>query len=303
MAGFNPLLRLPFFSTDIPFARDDAHRLLPWVIGLMVCLACLLLSVSISISQAMRHATQDISRSFQVEIPYQQQGQQALATQVVERLKRMPLVASARLLPESELAKLVEPWFGDSARLVKLPMPSVIEARLKEQAPSDASPYEAISRELQGIAPSVRVEGQQGWVGDFSRMASSLQWLLLLLSLLIIASTVVMVVLVARNSLKLHFKTVNILHLIGARDRYILQQFERHGLLIALRGALIGMGFALCCFLIVSMLAARADNPFLHALHFSGGHWLLFFLLPIVVVGLTMLAVRGAIQSMLHHMH
>jgi cell division transport system permease protein len=50
---------------------------------------------------------------------------------------------------------------------------------------------------------------------------------------------------------------IEVLHLVGAEDRYIAREFQRHFLHLGLRGALIGGGLAILFYALVSLSSAR----------------------------------------------
>ena len=55
--------------TDIPFSGDDAHAFLPWVIGIMACLAALLLCLGLSFGGWIIENRGTYANSFTVDIP------------------------------------------------------------------------------------------------------------------------------------------------------------------------------------------------------------------------------------------
>jgi cell division transport system permease protein len=63
-------------------------------------------------------------------------------------------------------------------------------------------------------------------------------------------ATILSVTFATRGAMAANRSIVEVLHLIGARDRFIVGQFQRHFLLLGLKGGLIGGGAAILLFLI-----------------------------------------------------
>jgi cell division transport system permease protein len=110
-------------------------------------------------------------------------------------------------------------------------------------------------------------------------------------------------VLVARVSLKLHFKTVNILHMFGATDDYILRQFQWQGGWLIGRGALFGSLGAGSLLLLLQSITGRMQSPVVPEIGITTAHVLLLFFLPIFMALVAVVATRLSVQSMLQRMH
>ena len=61
-----------------------------------------------------------------------------------------------------------------------------------------------------------------------------------------------------RTGLALHAPLVDLLHLMGASDRYIAGQFQRHALRLALRGGAIGLIMSLVAYGALRLALERA---------------------------------------------
>ncbi len=53
---------------DLPFSRDPAVRLVPWIIGLMAYLACLMLAGALLLSVLLADWTGDLSGTVTVQV-------------------------------------------------------------------------------------------------------------------------------------------------------------------------------------------------------------------------------------------
>lgn len=288
-------------TSDIPFARDDAHRMLPAMIACLMGFAALLLAAGLCLNHALDRQSRDISGLVQVEVPH---GSSAgVVDKTAELLRRTSGVEQVRVLRSSDMETLLKPWLGDGFRVSSLPVPTLIDVTAKTGADGLALDLAALKQQLHSIDRDIRIEAQGPWVKQFSAALGLLQALVMIVAILLLICVIGMVVLVARTNLKLHFKTVGLLHMFGATDDYILGQFQWNSAWLAARGALAGVGFAALLFIGAVVFSTQAESPVIPQLDFSLMHGVTFVLLPVFTALVALVATRLTVQSMLHHMH
>ena len=288
-------------TADIPFERDDAHRMLPAIIACMVGFAALLLAAALCLNHALSIQSRDISGVLQVQIP------SGASPDTIDKtaafLKQTQGVKTVTILHDEQMQELLKPWLGSDISLADLPVPTLldVQADVKDGAPDlDVT---ALGKSLHNINASIRVDAQGPWVSQFSSALSLLQALVLLVAILLLICVIGMIVLVAKTNLKLHFKTVGLLHMFGATDDYILTQFQWSSAWLAGRGALAGVGFAALLFLLAVIFSHQVESPVIPQLSFSAMHLATFLLLPVLTALVSLVATRLTVQSMLHAMH
>lgn len=286
---------------DIPFSREDVNRYLPWVIAVMVCLASLLMAAGISLHSATLQSGQLNVHSFQVYIPFAKRGD-AVIKDVSLLLESQERVRQFRQLPADEIGQLIQPWTSDALPMDELPLPVIFEATLTASA-DRAEAIAEITRQLQAIDPDLEVESYQEWVDQLTQFTKMLRLGVFLLVGMLLAALMVLVAVVVRSSLMLNFQTVRLLHHVGARDAYIVQQFVTNGCLLVLKGSAMGMGLASMIAVAVSYLSRQWASPLLPALDLTALHVVALIGLPLLLVGLSALLVRATILRLLEHMH
>jgi cell division transport system permease protein len=65
---------------------------------------------------------------------------------------------------------------------------------------------------------------------------------------LMLVATVICIVFATRSTIATNAATVEVLHVLGAEDRFVVRAFRRRFLVTGLRGALIGLGAAIVLF-------------------------------------------------------
>lgn len=291
-----------FPKTDIPFARDDANRFLPAIVAVMVAITALLLAVGISFAGALSTQQRDVSGSIQIQITANDKNRADIEKKMVALLRTTQGVKDMVVLSRDDVSRLLKPWLGDSAALEGVSLPMLMDVKIDTAA---AEPFNAkkLMEAMKGQGIEGRVATPQGWVNDLARALGLAQATLLMLAGCLMASLVGLAVLVARTSLRLHFKVVNLLHMFGATDEYILRQFQFHNGWLIGRGAAFGAVAAAAILLIIHIATQQMKNPVLPVIHFGIAHVLLFIALPLFIALVSLVATRFTVQSMLHRMH
>lgn len=291
-----------FPKSDIPFARDDANRFLPAIVAVMVTITALLLAVGISFAGALSTQKRDVAGSIQIQIATSDKARADTQQKMATLLRTTPGVKDVVVLSRAEVARLLKPWLGDSATLEDVSLPMLLDVKIDPNA-TPAFDAAALGNAMKAQGIDGRIATPQRWVNDLAKALGLAQATLLLLALGLVASLVGLSVLVARTSLRLHFKVVNLLHMFGATDEYILRQFQLHNGALIGRGAAIGALLAAGVLLVAHIATTQMKNPVLPTVHFSLAHGALFIFLPLLIALVSLVATRFTVQSMLHKMH
>lgn len=290
-------------ASDIPFARDDAHRLLPAMIACLVGFAALLIALAVSLSNNVGAQAREITGVLQIEIPRDLVQNRQSMDKILATVRTTPGVTEVAVLRQPEMEALLKPWLGDDFSLSDLPVPGMMDVKTTVKDNRTVVDVERLNKNLRSIHPGIAVEDRGPWVAQITRATTLLQGLVLLVAALLVACVTGMVVLVARTNLKLHFKAVSLLHMFGATDEYILRQFQWNNAALAARGALVGVVFAALIFTAWVVLSHRWESPVLPQVSFTLSHGMAFVLLPIITALIALAATRMTVHSMLRHMH
>ena len=288
-------------TPDIPFERDDAHRMLPAMIACLVGFAALLLAAALCLNHALSSQSRDISGVLQVQIP--NGASNDTIDKAAALIRQTAGVKNVAVLHDEQMHDLLKPWLGNDISLADLPVPTLLDVQTEVKDGTPDIDLPALGKALHNLNPAIRVDAQGPWVGQFASALSLLQALVLLVAILLLICVIGMIVLVAKTNLKLHFKTVGLLHMFGATDDYILTQFQWSSAWLAARGALAGVAFAALLFVVAVIFTHEVDSPVIPHLAFSAMHLATFLLLPVLTALVSLVATRLTVQSMLHHMH
>lgn len=289
-------------ASDIPFARDDAHRMLPAMVACLIGFAALLLALSVSLNDGVSSSARDVTGVLQVEVPKSVAAKKDAMDRITTTLRRTHGVTGVTVLREAEMESLLKPWLGEDFTLDDLPVPSMIDVKTDVEEGRTVVDVKTLRTQLAAVDRGITVEDRGPWVAQVTRATALLQTMVVFVAILLLACVVGMIVLVARTNLKLHFKAVSLLHMFGATDEYILRQFQWNNAWLAARGAVVGCVFAALIFTSWVVLSHRWESPALPPVDFTAGHAIAFLFLPLFTAGVALIATRLTVQSMLRHM-
>lgn len=281
------------FKADIPFARDDANRFLPWMIALMCGIAALMLCLGLTLGGWAGAERMAADENITVQVPFSGDKQEHKVKQVIAALEKNGIAKGIRVLTNTEVQTLVAPWLGSGIDMKELPAPTVMEvAVISGGARKESTLLAKLSKDLTAIDNAITIDTQEAWAEKFAAFSRTLQGGVYILAICIIISLGGMMIFTSRAAMKLHASTVHLLHSIGADDRYIARQFQNNTMLLALRGAVPGSLCAGLAYALLGAYATRLDAPLLPSLTLTGAHIALLVALPLICAAISFIAVR-----------
>jgi cell division transport system permease protein len=169
----------------------------------------------------------------------------------------VPGVASVRLVSDEESRRLVEPWLGGGVDLAQLPVPRLIVVELRAPGAADLTLLEqALSREVKGAS----LDNHAMWAARLRTMAGTMVAGGFAVLLLVLVSMTLSVVFATRAATAGNRDVIEVLHFVGAEDRFIAGEFRRHFLVIGLKGGTLGWLAAVATFLTVGWLTDAGNG-------------------------------------------
>lgn len=293
---------MPFRSTRaLPMPRDAASRFLPWIVALMVFLAALALAAVMLLDASLDRWQADLTGTLTVQMPPLDDPARTdtVVGQLVSFLQLTPGVESAEVLSRDRLSALVAPWLGDTAEIAELPMPRLIDVRLRDGALVDLP---ALNAKVADIAPGATVDDHQVWLARLVRYARTLETTGIVVLGLVAGVWVITVLFVTLTRMSIHRAVIALLHLMGASDAYIARQFQRHALRFGFGGGLIGVLMAAAALLALDRAAADLATAILPVPRLSPEQWAALASLPIITALVAMLTARLTVLVQLKRM-
>lgn len=294
---------------DLPLNRNDSARFLVTLIGLMTFLAVLALSAFFALGAMSARWASGLEDKMTVEIAAQTAEGLLLKPDEVAHIAKAaasvlethPSVQSHHVMTASEIHDLVKPWLGDSALdPEQMPLPGLISLTLKPGTPRDT--VALLGKKIAAAAPGARLDTHETWLKDVLRFTGALQFSATLLLAVIGFTTVIAVAGAVRARLAVHSADVELLHLMGAADRYISGQFQRHALLLGLSGGAIGTVAGMVALLAIGWISGEMDVNLLPEYKLTALQILATLMLPLVIAALATLTARRTVMRSLAEM-
>jgi cell division transport system permease protein len=234
-------------------SRTDGALLLPAGKGVIALIAIMtfLAGLTVGAVSMIRNASHDWRSDIEREITIALRANtgadaKAELDRAIDLAKATRGVASARALTPQETAKLLEPWLGTNADLSAVPLPRLVVVTIARSDADIEGLRKAVTEQIRGAS----VDDHRGYQGRLVRAADRLSVAGLAALLMTLIATAISAAIATRSAVVANRPVVEVLHLIGARDRFIAAAFQRHFLLAGLRGAAAGAVLAAIPFLL-----------------------------------------------------
>ena len=288
----------------IPFGRDGGSRFLPALTLLMVFLAGLALAAVMDLERALARWDASLTGTLTVELPAQTAPNDKSLDAALAVLHAAPGIKSATPIDRAAIAKLIEPWLGTALSPADLELPRLIDVRLDPAGHADLA---ALRAKLTAAVPNTMLDDHQLWLDSLAHFARSAELTAIGILVLIGGVAVISVSFATRTGLAVHRETIELLHLIGARDTYVARQFERQALRLALVGGTIGLALTAAALMALSQAANASaflgySVTLLPALHLHGWNWVVLAVLPLIAGLVAMATARLTVLTTLRRL-
>jgi len=223
-----------------------AGRSLTAVVAIMTFLAALATGAVTMVVNAASDWQSDVAREVTIQVrPVSGRDVEADVLAAVTLARATTGVADVRPYTKQESAALVEPWLGSGLPLNDLPIPRMIVVKLA----SGVTPnFSDLRKQLADQVPSASLDDHRGWIDRMRTMADTAVAAGIVMLILVIIVTVLSVTFATRGAMATNRPTIEVLHYVGASDKFVAGQFQRHFLVLGLKGGAIGGGAAMAFF-------------------------------------------------------
>jgi cell division transport system permease protein len=233
-------------SSPIVPRASISGRALVAVVAIMTFLASLTTGAVLLVAASAAEWQSDVASEITIQVrPRAGRDVEADTAAAVTAMRIQPGIVDVRPFTREESGKLLEPWLGSGLSLDELPVPRVIVARV---APGTALDLGALRARVMQVAPSASVDDHRAWIERMRSMTGATVTAGIGILALVIAATIISVSFATRGAMASNRPIVEVLHFVGAGDRYIANHFFRHFLLLGLEGGIIGGGGAMLLF-------------------------------------------------------
>ena len=223
-----------------------AGRALVAVVAIMTFLASITTGTVLLVSASAAEWQSEVASEITIQVrPAAGRDLDRDAAAATQAVRAQPGFVDVRPFTKEESAKLLEPWLGTGLSLDDLPVPRVIVARIQPGSTLDLA---ALRTAVTQAAPTASVDDHRAWIERMRSMTGATLLAGIGILALVIVATIISVSFATRGAMAANRPIVEVLHFVGAGDRYIANRFLRHFLRLGLQGGLIGGGVAMLGF-------------------------------------------------------
>lgn len=235
-----------------------AGRALTLVVAIMSFLACLTVGAVTVIHEAATDWSNDLVREVTIQIrPAQGLDMLREIDKAIEVAERQPGVGRVAALSDDQTRALLQPWLGAGLDLDTLPVPRLVQVAVDDVTAFDLGALrQAVSDEVAGAS----VDDHSNWTDRLAAMANAVVLAGIAILALVLGSMVLSVVFATRAAMAGNKDVVEVLHFVGAEDSFVAREFQRHFLLLGLKGGIAGGVCAIVVFVVLGLLADEATG-------------------------------------------
>ena len=234
--------------------KSVAGRTLLLMITIMSFLSAVTLGGVVLVQKSAIAWSADVGREVTIQLrPVEGEVMESNLRTAVTLAETTPGVASARALTIEESQALLEPWLGAGLDLNSIEIPRLVVVQLADPVDADV---ESLQRNLAAIK-GASLDTHAAWRQQLNTMAGTIVLSGLLVLVLIGAATVLAIIFATRGAMATNREIVDVLHYIGASNKFIAGEFQGRFLSIGLQGGLLGAVAALLFFVMIGTAAGN----------------------------------------------
>lgn len=236
--------------------QSVAGRALTLVVAIMSFLACLTVGGVSVVWDAADAWQNDLVREITIQIrPTEGVDMLREIDKAVALAQEFPGIDSVRALSDAETKSLLEPWLGEGLQLDGLPVPRLIQITVNDPSLLNLDQLRSVvSQNVTGAS----VDDHSVWTSRLSAMAGAVVAGGFAIMILVLGSMVLSVVFATQAAMAGNKDVVSVLHFVGAEDGFIAREFQRHFLMLGLKGGVSGGVAAILSFVVLDMLTRQS---------------------------------------------
>ncbi|HEX5957643.1 MAG TPA: ABC transporter permease [Hyphomicrobiaceae bacterium] len=221
---------------------------------LVITIMCFLASLTAGSVNMMYQSASSWLRDIAGEVTVQVEARQGIDVDqqvgdVASFLSRQPGVARVRPISVRETSRLLEPWLGQSDALSTLPVPRLIAVEIDRINPPNFDNLRGALGARFPASTGVTIDDHRRWQRQVRTITRSFALGGIAILLLVAAATTAIIVSATKSAMASNRDIVEVLHFVGATDKFIAREFERHFMRLGVRAGIVGAVWAVLVFL------------------------------------------------------
>jgi cell division transport system permease protein len=166
------------------------------------------------------------------------------------------IFADVNVYTKAQSERLLEPWLGANLNLEQIPVPRIMVLKIKNDTTlNTVNSIHSLKQNLSQTVPTATLDDHRQWSSRLSTMAGAMVFSGIFILILVLVATTLAIAFATRGAMAGTREIINVLHLVGAEDRFIADEFQRHFLKLGARGGIVGGFLAIIIFLIAEKIS------------------------------------------------
>lgn len=292
---------------ELPLKGENTSLFLQIIISIAVFIFAITLSGVLSVDSMIQNWNRSILGSLTVQIiPISDTNKEkaqaetlAYEEKAVDFLKSVNGILKVTPLSDNQLEDLLRPWLGDDISISDLPTPRIIDVKISPDADID---FNQLAKDLAVASPQASLDNHKLWLNKLIAFADGLNLIASTILILVSAITSGAIFYTTQMSLGLHHNIIEILHIVGAKDTYIAQQYAKRMAFLGFIGGLIGLFFAIPSIFFIGNLAKAIEGGIISEASLNMFDWALVLSLPLFSMLIAMLTAYYTVKKTLKKM-
>ncbi|MBR2922759.1 MAG: hypothetical protein IKC10_05510 [Alphaproteobacteria bacterium] len=294
-------------KNELPLKGENTSLFLQIIISIAIFIFAITLSGVLSMNSMISNWNKSILGSITVQIiPIPDSNKEKVQTQLlayeekaVEFLKSVNGIIKVTPLNDEQLDNLLRPWLGDDVSISDLPAPRIIDVKLAKDANID---FDQLREDLSQASPQASLDNHKIWLNKLIALTDGLNLIATTILTLVIAITSGAIFYTTQMSMGLHKDIIEILHIIGAKDTYIAQQYAKRMGFLGLIGGIFGLIFAIPAIFFIGNLANSIKGGIISEATLGINDWLYILILPLFSMSISMMTAYYTVKNTLKKM-
>ena len=289
-------------KTDIAFKTDLNKGFLPFITAFMVFVASITLATALIgntlASDWNNHMNNNLTIQVLPDMKAKNPAQEieARINNITKILKQTPGIKSFYAMTKGETVNLLKPWIGDK---IDITLPRIISVQISDIIPLNTK---SLINEMKNYSSLIKLETYETWMYDFKNTISAVQTLLGVIIILILLTTAITISYATKSGLNINKKVINIMHMVGATNKYISTHFSRQMMILAVSGGFIGYIISCVVILIIKSISKDISDGIIANFEFSGYIYLQILIIPIIAGIIAKISAMLTIRKELNKM-
>lgn len=294
--------------SEISTEDDDTSAFMYVLTSIYMYLFIVVLAIVMAINAMADSWKKDIMGSVTVQIiPVEDENKhidtektQEQQNKVLQYVENLSAVASVKALDAQTVEKMMTPWLGNKVNISSLPIPVLLDVKLK---PNSELNYDEVTRGLRQVSENASIDNHRLWLNRLLKFASSLKNIAMTVLFMVIGICAFSIYYSTRTSLGININTIEILHIIGAKDNYIARQYAKNFVKIGFFAGIIGLMAAIPSIILVAKYGVSTGSGLIKGAQLSTLAWSLIMTTPLLsalyAAAVSYLTVKKSLEKMI----